>query len=204
MFSLYESYQLYDEVKVDVELKDDMISNQFNGYSDEVIGWISINDTTIDYPIVKSKDNKAYLNRNYLGEYSISGSIFLDYRNDLFDNDYMVLYGHNLKNGGMFSDINKYSDKDYFINHLSGELVLRETKYDIDIIGYAKVNSHDFIYDIKNYKNNNNGKIIDYIISKSVYTSKSEIGDKLLLMSTCSQSGVNDRIILLASLKKSS
>lgn len=173
-----------------------MLETKFSNYSDNVIGWIEIFDTSISYPIVKTNDNKSYLNKNYLGEYSVSGSIFMDYRNDITDN-YIIIYGHNLKNGGMFSDIRNYNDKEYFDNHLKGKLYFRNDEYDINVISYNIVNHHDLIYDVNNYKNNNS-VIINHLLNKNLNY------EKVMIMSTCSSGGVNERIILLCELKKSS
>src|SRR5699024_1912905 len=55
--------------------------------NENVVGWITIDGTHIDYPILQSDNNIDYLTENYNGQYSIAGSIFMDYRNDFEDND---------------------------------------------------------------------------------------------------------------------
>lgn len=84
----------------------------------DVVGWIHIPGTRVDYPIVQSSDNDAYLYRNFEGKYSRGGSIFLDFESPEDMRGYNnLLYGHNMKNGGMFSDINSYKDEAYFKEH---------------------------------------------------------------------------------------
>ena len=78
LYALYDYYQIYDSVKI--ENNDENYTNYV--FEDNVIGWINIYDTSINYPIVKGKDNKEYLNKDYKNEYSKAGSIFLDYRNN--------------------------------------------------------------------------------------------------------------------------
>jgi sortase B len=77
--------------------------------------WITIEDTVIDYPVVKGTDNDFYLSNNFYKENSISGTIFLDYKNTLEDKN-LILYGHNMRDGSMFAAINKFKEKDFFDN----------------------------------------------------------------------------------------
>ena len=83
-----------------------------------VIGWIKIdNNKIINYPIIQSQDNEYYLHHLYNGEYNFAGSIFVDYRNDGFNDKHTIIYGHNMKNGSMFNSIKKYQNEDYANEH---------------------------------------------------------------------------------------
>ena len=84
----------------------------------DIVGWIRIPGTKIDYPVVQTEDNDRYLHTGFDGKENASGSIFLDYegRSD-FKGRNTVLYGHNMKNGTMFRDLIKFKDKDYFKKH---------------------------------------------------------------------------------------
>lgn len=77
--------------------------------------WITIEDTVIDYPVVQGIDNDFYLSNNFYKENSISGTIFLDYKNTIEDKN-LILYGHNMRDGSMFAAINKFKEKDFFDN----------------------------------------------------------------------------------------
>ena len=76
----------------------------------DIYGWISIEGTTIDYPLVQGEDNDYYLNHAYTGEFLPNGSIFVDYRNyeQIIRNFNTVLYGHNITSGAMFHDVEKF------------------------------------------------------------------------------------------------
>ncbi|MBQ8333338.1 MAG: class B sortase [Clostridia bacterium] len=83
----------------------------------DIYGWISIEGTTIDYPLVQGEDNDYYLNHAYTGEFLPNGSIFVDYRNyeDITKNFNTVMYGHNITTGAMFHDVEKFiKDVNYF------------------------------------------------------------------------------------------
>ena len=95
----------------------------------ECIGWLCIPDTAIDYPVMHTPNApQKYLRRNFYGEYSRSGVPFLDYRCSP-DSGNLLIYGHNMKNGTMFSDLKKYLDADYLDSHQTIELQIVDKLY---------------------------------------------------------------------------
>lgn len=81
----------------------------------DVVGWIAAEGTEIDYPVVRGKDNDFYLRHLFMGEQNKLGSIFMDYRNHSdFSNKNTIIYGHNMKDGSMFSSLIKYKDQHYY------------------------------------------------------------------------------------------
>lgn len=88
----------------------------------ECIGWLCIPDTEVNYPVMHTPRNpQKYLRMNFYGEYSQSGVPFLDYRCIPNSGD-LLIYGHNMKNGTMFSDLKKYLDADFLESHQTIEL----------------------------------------------------------------------------------
>ena len=80
----------------------------------DTVGWIMINNTNINFPIVKSTDNKYYLKHNFNKEYNSAGWIYADYRNNFENLDkHTIVYGHNRRNGTMFSNLQNYLDKNW-------------------------------------------------------------------------------------------
>ena len=78
----------------------------------DVAGWITIDDTHIDYPVVQGKDDMEYINKDVYGEFSLSGSIFLSCMNKKdFSDNYNLVYGHHMANGGMFGDVVSFTEK---------------------------------------------------------------------------------------------
>ena len=91
--------------------------------------WLVIDDTKIDCPLMQGKTNDEYLNKNPYGEYSLSGSIFLDSENSPdFSDQYSLLYGHNMSGGYMFGALNDFLDEDFFDSHRTGTLTLKDGK----------------------------------------------------------------------------
>ncbi|MCD8130849.1 MAG: class B sortase [Lachnospiraceae bacterium] len=84
----------------------------------DVIGWIQIPGTAVNYPIVQGTDNEYYLTHLYTGDANSSGAIFLDAGTELgFQDRNAIIFGHNMKNGGMFAALNSYSSWSYYNLH---------------------------------------------------------------------------------------
>lgn len=84
----------------------------------DVVGWLTVDGTQIDYPILQSSDNQTYLTQSYNDNESRAGSIFLDYRNDVESEELnTVVYGHRMKDGSMFQHLTKYLDEDFLSSH---------------------------------------------------------------------------------------
>ncbi len=84
----------------------------------DIIAWIIFENEEISYPILYSGDNDYYLRRDINKEYSIAGSIFIDGRNTKLEDNYTIVYGHNMRNESMFGKLKYYyKDENYFQNH---------------------------------------------------------------------------------------
>ena len=98
------------------ERKDIINWDELNKINEDIIGWIKIDDTNINYPILLDNNNLYYLNHSFNNDYDKNGSIFtLDI--NPFTNKITNIFGHNMKSGLMFSDLKNYLDKDFFTNH---------------------------------------------------------------------------------------
>jgi len=86
--------------------------------NEDYVGWISVDGTSVNYPVVRGPDNAKYLNTTFGGKRNASGAVFMDYRCDgLLGGAVSVLYGHNMKDGSMFAGLKNYLDKDYLAEH---------------------------------------------------------------------------------------
>ncbi len=147
---------LYDELptdKLDVEtlieeeVKPIDILGPLQKVNPEIIGWIHIDDTTIDYPVVKGTDNDYYLNHNVYKEDTICGAIFMDYRNNLnASQENFILYGHRMKDDSMFGHLSKFLKDDFYRQHPSFTLILPDGYYTCEIISVFKTTTYGFAY----------------------------------------------------------
>lgn len=96
----------------------------------DIVGWIKVEDTVIDYPIVQTDDNETYLETDFEGKKSVAGTIYLDSDCEPdFSGRHNIIYGHHMKNGSMFKDIVKYKDEAFFKEHQRITVYTPEREY---------------------------------------------------------------------------
>ena len=168
----------------------------------DVKGWISIEGTHIDYPLLQSEDNVKYVDHNAFGDYVVTGSIFLDYRfNANFTNFNTIIYGHHVPTGDMFGDIKKFTNKDFFDTHRYGTIYYNGEEKELEIFGILEVDAYDMnIYRPLSDNIEENQAYYQYLLSKATYKRDVSVTseDKICLLSTCFVDVTNGRHILLA------
>lgn len=178
----------------------------------DLVGWIVIDGTDVNYPVVQSKVNQEYyLNHDFDGEEDDAGSIFADARNDVFKpDDNVIIYGHNMKNGSMFGTLQYYLKKDYYNKHktISFDTLYKRRTYEIIAVGLSKIkdesdNSFKY-YDYLNAKDKSEFEDYAKNIKKlAAYDTKKQLkyGDKLITLSTCNSVEKDGRLFLVARMK---
>ncbi|WP_051237789.1 class B sortase [Lacticigenium naphthae] len=84
----------------------------------DYVGWLTLNDTKIDYPVVRGRDNEFYLTHNFYKEKDVLGAIFMDHRNiGLGKDDHGIIYGHHSAYGHMFADLENFLTEDFLLAH---------------------------------------------------------------------------------------
>lgn len=167
----------------------------------ECVAWLTIPGTTIDYPVMHTpNDPEKYLNTNFYGSYSVSGVPFLDAECTL-GGDNMIIYGHDMNAGTMFAPLLNYQNKSYAQQHSVINLETENGVKNYSVYAVAKVKSNDMFYNLKTAPNKAyfEQKIKD-ISKKALYTlgSKPKYGQKLVTLSTCTNTGKDDRLIVIA------
>lgn len=98
----------------------------------DIAGWIRIDGTSIDYPIVQTDNNETYLETDFEGKKNASGAIYLDFESEPdFSSRHNIIYGHHMKNGTMFKDIVKYKDETFYKEHQKITIYTPEREYDL-------------------------------------------------------------------------
>lgn len=219
IYALYDVYVVYDNTELTGEIlkyrpsvEDDSFGDEFSledirKINKDIVGWIRIDDTNIDYPILAGKDNTDYLQKDYKGDYSPSGSIFLDYRNNRSFNDYFsIIYGHNMAKGLMFSDIKKFNDSTFFELHKTGKLYVESGVYDLTIYTFNMIDANkDISYKLQKYDDYNKKELVINLVENAINKRDLVIdeNDKFLLLSTCYGMGTYDRTVILTKMTKS-
>lgn len=220
-YDAYKAQEEYDELKQIVEqysyadasdgyivkrAENGMLEAYYELYqkNNDMIGWLKIPDTIIDYPVVKYTDNDYYLHRDFNKEYQYSGIPFLDYQcGDSSLNS--IIYAHNMKNGSMFAVLTSYADKSFYETHkkIEYDTLYDKGKYEIISVFTTKVGSEgEFKYyeyaDIETEEKYD--EYIDKIKAISLYDTgiNARYGDKLLTLSTCAYHTSNERFVVIA------
>ena len=113
--------------------------------NEEVVGWLYLPDTVINYPVVQGEDNSYYLKRLVDGNYNANGSLFVDHQNEMdFSDDNTLIYGHHMDSGKMFATLVKYKDQEFYDAHPVAYFLTEEKNYKIEIFsGYVTTPDSD-------------------------------------------------------------
>lgn len=186
-----ERIEIVQEVtKIEINPVSTFLSVDFTELSkinDEVVAWIKVPETSVNYPVVKHKDNSYYLTHSYDKSFNYAGWIYTDYRNDIDDlvsNN--IIYGHGRVDGSMFGSLRDLINKDG-----SEKLVYISTPYNNYIFQvfsiYRIMNTNDYLY--TGYDNNDKFlSFIDLIKNRSLVKYDDleiEPSDKILTLATC-------------------
>ncbi len=173
-----------------------------------LIGWVKIDDTNIDYPVMQTTDNEYYLDHNLNQEYDKNGSIFMDKDCDVLKpSTNLILYGHHMKSGQMFGGLSLYSDQNYYEKHpcIQFDTIYEKGLYEIMYVFRSRVYSEDEIVfkyyqfidaqseqEFDSYMNDMEGM--------SLYDTgvTAQYGDRLLTLSTCDYQEKNGRFVVVA------
>jgi len=116
--------------------------------NNDIVGWITVDGTNIDYPVMQTKDDpEYYLRRDFEREYSVSGTPFMDADSDMeTPSSNWLIYGHNIKSGIMFHDLLKYKDEDFYNEHSTFTFVTikdggesEENTYEVIAAAYSEI-----------------------------------------------------------------
>ena len=200
-YAAYDSYMIYAAAADDAILK---FKPNYGSRADEaeipedMVAWLSIEDTRIDYPIMQGQDNLEYLNKDPFGKYSLSGSIFLDSRNSPnFSDPYSMVYGHHMDQGLMFGALDEYLKLGYLENHKNGVLTVGKQEYDVVLFAVLETTA---MQKAVFAPTEHDDEIKGYIKANALYLNESDwTGDDkpLIALSTCKFPDTADRTVVI-------
>ena len=166
-------------------------------------GWLQIDGTHIDYPVMQDGDELYYAYHDKDGNHSLTGSIYMSAFNksDLSD-DYIVIYGHHMDNGAMFGDLDKFLDKDFFDNHTGGTFSCLSGSYKLELWAVVNTDAYeDSVYDVGNLDFN---EVVEFVNRYSRYIKPSALNNakKIIALSTCRDATTNGRLVVYFTLKE--
>lgn len=161
----------------------------------DTAGWLVIDGTHINYPVVKSADNFDYLDRDFEGNYCAGGTLFMDKGTRSFEEPYCIIHGHHMDAGAMFGDLDRFLDPEFFENNRTGTLMTPSCDYDIRVFASGIFNAYD------NSIYGTGGEVPpDRVMENAVNTRPVFSPSHVLALSTCKDDMTDDRVVVFCEL----
>ena len=174
----------------------------------KLIGWLKIDDTNIDYPVMQTANNEYYLDHNFNQEYDKNGSLFLDKDCDVVHrNTNLIIYGHHMKSGKMFGNLNRYSSEEYGKEHsrIQFDTIYEKGTYEVMYVFRSRIyNEDEVVFKYYQFFDAASDKEFDSNMQEmaalSLYDTgvTASYGDELLTLSTCDSSETDGRFVVVA------
>ena len=202
VYALWDNNRIYaaaEDVQADMKkLKPDADQDKASfeellAINPDVCAWVSLDNTKVDYPVLQGANNMIYL----------------DSRNDrTFSDRYSLLYGHHMKNGSMFGDLDLYKDEAFFTKNTTGMLILPDRSYKLEIFACLLIEAgDDYIFEPNQWQNDIDG-LISYAEKNALHLHQDTVNElrkdsnlQVLALSTCSSEFTDARTIILAAME---
>ncbi len=212
-YALWDNNQIYSQAEnvqiqmqelkpvLDVEAETGPTFDELLAINRDVRGWITMDGTKIDFPILQGDTNLSYINTDVYGKFALAGSIFLDCRNSGdFSDTYNLIYGHHMANSNMFGDLDLYRDEKFFRENTTGLLMTVGAVYELKVLALVIVSaSDDNIFDVT--VNQDPEDVLTFITENAVFSSndlpQAEEGVQFLALSTCSSDFSDARTVII-------
>ena len=184
------SHEEMPQIKVDFE--------KLKSINEDIIGWIFIPGTDVNYPILAGEDNSYYLSHDASGRYSPDGAIFVDMENSTAMTDFdTVIYGHNMSTGTMFKTLHNYEDSDFLDNYRGVYVYLPGRTLCYKVFAAYRTNDRRVLATFDFDRKEDREKYLSSIFNENFETGivkndqRVDVEDKILTLSTCC--GINGK-----------
>ena len=201
--------QLKNNVKLE-KIKNDNSNNEkyivdfkkLKSENSDVVAYIKVNNTNIEYPIVKTSNNNFYLNHSFDKSKNSRGWIFADYKNKFDNTDKnIVIYGHNMRDGSMFGSLKNILNEEWYNNteNMNITFLTENGNYIYKVFSIYKIESEDYYIKTDFSTDNEYQKFLNIIKERSIknFVVKVNVDDKILTLSTCANNN-KYRVVLHA------
>ena len=176
------------------------IISEYSAFNPDFRGWLKINGTHIDMPLVQSVDNDHYLEYDYKNQFSFAGSLYYDYRNQTnFKDRHAVIYGHYMKDGTMFHDLHAFKDENFYKENNLIELYGLPQAHRYEIFSVQIVSADTYTLNLPKDDDALEGYVQD-LLAHSLFKKEYEFPEelKLLTLVTCTYEFDNARLLIHA------
>ena len=175
-----------DENKEEYTVDFDKLKEQNN----ETVAWIKVNNTNVEYPVVRSTNNSFYLNHSFDKSKNSAGWIFADYKNKFDNTDKnIIIYGHNMRDGSMFGSMKNILNSEWYDNEENTNITLytENEKSIYKVFSIYKIESEDYYIKTEFSNDNEFEKFIEKLKKRSIKNFNIDISkeDSILTLSTC-------------------
>lgn len=210
LYALWDSQQVYKtadakQYEIYKPIADDSESfEELRQRNNEVIGWITVFGTGIDYPVVQADDNVKYLTTDVGGNFAASGSIYLDYRNNPnFEDFNSIIFGHHMAGNAMFGDVGMFTDNTFFNEHRYGSLYANGREQGLEFFAMLEIDAYNKeVYRPGVVDPTERSDYLELLFSLAMHARDVHVDseDRIILLSTCTQDITNGRHVLAARL----
>ena len=164
--------------------------NKLKEQNNETVAWIKVNNTNVEYPVVRATNNSFYLNHSFDKSKNSAGWIFADYKNKFDNTDKnIVIYGHNMRDDSMFGSLKNILNSDWYNNEENTNIALytENEKYIYKVFSIYKIESEDYYIKTEFSNDNEFEKFIKTLKKRSIKNFNIDISkeDSILTLSTC-------------------
>lgn len=188
---LEQVQEVYEEASIE-KTGVDMKFIELQKINQEIVGWLRLEGTQLDNPVLQTNNNDFYLHHNYAGEKSRAGSIFMDYRNEI-NARHTILYGHVMRNGTMFGELAKFAEQNYVEAHPYFIYETPSERYRLEVFA-AYETTTDFYYIETEFTDTSYAEFLQTIQQKSQIMMPVTVtaNDSIITLSTCTTSPNDD------------
>ncbi|GAA0739058.1 class B sortase [Clostridium oceanicum] len=211
-YNIYSNDKLLKNIKKTYKNATNSHKNKFDELvkkNPDFVGWLKINNTNINFPVVQGKDNKFYLDKDFYKKNNNSGSIFMDYKNKITNNiknrdKNIIFYGHNMKSNTMFAELNKFTNKNFFMKNKYITFNTRTENLKFEIFSVYKTKSTENYRKINFVSEKQHENFLNKIKNNSLLKKNISLthNDFIITLSTCAYDFDDARLVLHAKLIK--
>ncbi len=197
--------EIKEEINKSIIKQDTTYQIDFNNLkkqNSDTVAYLRVNNTNIDYIVVKGKDNDFYLNHDFNKNYNIAGWVFATYQNEMDETDKnIVIFGHNMRDGSMFGTLKNILKNKWYNNekNLTIKLITEKGGYNYQIFSIYQIKPEDYYINTEFNNDNEYEQFLKTIEERSIKNFNIELNknDQILTLSTCSMTGT-ERVVLHA------
>lgn len=198
VWQMYDNYYMYthtiDNTITRYKPEAGQTQSETSPITDEMVAWITLEDTGVDYPVMQGEDNYRFLNTDPFGNYTVSGSIFLDCRSSSdFSDPFSVIYGHHMDYGRLFGALDAYLDESYLLSHSAGTLTIGKDAQEVHslrVFAAMRASARDrIIFDLQE------DAVQQFIHDRAEILTEEE-NKPIIALTTCADSDLLARIVV--------